>query len=281
MDARVRTGIFLAILTALLMALGDLFWDNTGMIFMLGISLVINFGTYFYSDKIVLSMYRAKEVGRNDNPLLYGIVESLSQRMNLPMPKVYIIPSSNPNAFATGRNPEHSAVAATDGILDLLSKKELEGVMAHELAHIKNRDTLISTIAGTIAGVISYFAVIARWSAIFGGFGGRDDDNNLIPLLVSAIVAPIIATILQMAISRSREYFADKTGAELLHSGEGLASALEKIETGVRKRPMKLGSTGTAHLFISNPFAGRNIMQLFSTHPSTASRIEKLRMMKW
>ncbi len=275
-----RTTIFLALLTALLLAIGQYFGGMSGVGIMLVFSVLMNLGTYFYSDKIVLRMYNAKPVSRNDNPLLYGIVENLSQKANLPMPKVYIIPSSNPNAFATGRNPEHAAVAATSGILDLLSKKELEGVIAHELSHVKNRDILISTIAGTIAGVISYLSFIARWGAIFGGFG-RDGDNNVIGLLVMIILAPLIAMILQMAISRSREYYADKSGAELLHTGEGLASALEKIEAGVRRRPMRMGNTGTAHLFIANPFGGRDLLQLFSTHPSTASRIEKLRMMKW
>ena len=282
MDPRVRTTIFLAILTLLLLAVGQYFGGLAGVAIMLVFSILINFGTYFYSDKIVLKMYNAKPVNKDSHPLLYGLVESLSQRANLPMPKVYIIPSNNPNAFATGRNPEHAAVAATTGILDLLSKKELEGVIAHELSHVKNRDILISTVAATIAGVISYLSTIAQWTAIFGGFGrDGDGDSNIISLLVMIILAPLIAMVLQMAISRSREYLADKSGAEMLHSGEGLASALEKIEAGVRKRPMRMGNTGTAHLFIQNPFSGRNMIQLFSTHPSTASRVEKLRRMKW
>jgi len=281
MDVRLKTTLFLAILTALLLAVGQYFGGMSGVGIMLIFSVLMNFGTYFYSDKIVLRMYKAKEIGRNDNALIYGIVEQLSTRAKIPMPKIYLIPSNNPNAFATGRNPEHSSVAVTDGIINLLTKKELEGVIAHELSHIKNRDILISTIAGTVAGVISYLSMFAKWGAIFGGFGDRDGDNNIVTLLVVAILAPIIALILQMAISRSREYLADKTGAEIMHSGESLASALEKIEKGIRQRPMKLGNTGTAHLFISNPFSGRSMIQLFSTHPSTTSRIKKLRQMKW
>lgn len=282
MDARIKTGFFLAGLTAVMLALGQYFGGEAGLIIMLVISVLINFGTYFYSDKIVLKMYNAKEVTSKSHPYLYQIVESLALRAKIPMPKVYIIPSNNPNAFATGRNPEHSAVAATSGLLDLLSKQEVEAVMAHELGHIKNRDILISTVAATIAGVIGYIATMAQWAAIFGGFN-RDNEGgqNIVGLLVAIIIAPIVALILQMAISRSREYLADQTGALTLNSGEHLASALEKIEAGVRRNPMQMGNSGTAHLFISNPFAGKNMLQLFATHPSTQSRVKKLRSMKW
>jgi heat shock protein HtpX len=240
----------------------------------------MNFVSYFWSDKIVLMMYRAKEAKPSEYPKLHKIVKEVARLSNMPMPKVYVIPSNSPNAFATGRNPHHAAVAATDGILNLLTEDELKGVIAHEFAHIKNRDILISTIAGTIAGVISYIGNMFMWSAMFGG---RDDDRggNMISLLVLAIVTPLIATMIQLAISRSREYHADESGARYVKNGHALADALEKIEKNVNVNPMRLGNQATAHLFISNPFRGRALLSLFMTHPATHERTRRLRAMKF
>ncbi|MEA3378305.1 MAG: zinc metalloprotease HtpX [Nanoarchaeota archaeon] len=273
-----KTYLLLAILTAILLWIGS-FWGNGGILFGLIFALIINFGTYFFSDKIVLKIYRAKEVKKNVNARLYGIIKEVAGLANLPMPKIYIIPSKNPNAFATGRNPKHAAIAVTEGILELLSDNELKGVLAHEMSHIKNRDILIQTVVATIAGVISYIGIFARWGALFGGFGGNRENNNLLQFLVMAIIAPIIALLLRLAISRSREYLADETGAKMIHNPLSLASALEKLEKGTKHSPLRFGSQATSSLFIVNPFKGKNLMNLLSTHPPTEKRVKKLRGM--
>ena len=277
---QLKTAILLALLTALFLFIGSLF-GRTGFYFALVFVGLMNLGSYWFSDKIVLWMYRAKEAKQSEYPKLYKVVKEVARLSNLPMPKVYVIPSNSPNAFATGRNKNHAAVAATEGILDILNEDELKGVIAHEFSHIGNRDILISTIVGTIAGVISYIGAMARWSAIFGG--SRDDDrgSNLISLLILGIITPLVATLIQLAISRSREYLADESGAALVKNGKPLADALEKIEKNVDVNPMRLGTTATAHLFIANPFRGQTFLTLFMTHPSTKSRVEKLRSMKF
>jgi heat shock protein HtpX len=278
MKNQLKTVILLALLTALLLWVGSLF-GTSGLIIGIVFAVLLNFGSYWFSDRVVLAMYRAKKATKATHPELFSIVEEVRHAFRLPMPAVYIIPSAAANAFATGRNPQHAAVACTEGILALLSKSELRGVIAHEMAHINNRDTLIQAITGMIAGVISYAAMVARWGAIFGGFGNNRDSGNLFELLALAIVTPIIATLIQLAISRSREYLADQTAAKKLHAGSGLADALEKLEKD--NRPLRFGSQGTAHLFISNPFKGRSMMSLLSTHPSTSERVRRLRSMRF
>ncbi|MHA1675607.1 MAG: zinc metalloprotease HtpX [Candidatus Njordarchaeales archaeon] len=272
----IKTAILLGSLTALFLFIGYYFAGTSGLTIALIFSLLMNLGTYWYSDKIVLSMYRAKQISKSEMPQLHNIIETIAKEANLPKPKVYLIPTENPNAFATGRNPKHAAIAVTQGILNLLSEEELKGVLAHELAHIKNRDILISTIAATIAGVISYLAFMARFAAIFGGMG-RDQDNNILELLALAIIAPITATIIQLAISRSREYLADETGAKLIKNPEPLASALLKLEQASKLHPIRFGSQATSHLFIVNPFSARSLINLFSTHPLISERVNRLR----
>ena len=280
MKNQLKTAILLALLTALFLWIGS-FFGKTGLVFALIFVGLMNFGSYFFSDKIVLWMYRAKEAKQSEQPKLYKAVKEVVKLTGLPMPKVYVIPSEQSNAFATGRSPKHAVVAATEGILKILNEKELEAVIAHEFGHIRNRDILISTIVGTIAGVISYIGAMARWSAIFGG--NRDDNRggNLISLLILGILTPLIATLIQLAISRSREYLADETGAKTVKDGNALADALEKIEKNIDINPLRFGSTATAHLFISNPFRNTSFLSLFMTHPSTKSRAEKLRKMKF
>ena len=275
---QLKTVILLSVLTALLLGVGQLIGGQSGLIIGLTFALIMNFGSYWFSDKIVLMMYKAKKVTKKEAPQLYEIVKEVSEKAKLPMPKVYIIQTGTPNAFATGRNPKNAAVAATTGILELLTKEELKGVMAHEMAHVKNRDILIATIAATIAGVISYIATMAQWAAIFGG---RDDNRgNGLQLLVLAILTPIIATIIQLAISRSREYIADETGAKIVHNSQSLASALKKLEAGVKAHPLGFGNTATSSLFITNPFNARGIISLFSTHPPIDERVRRLKEMK-
>ena len=279
MKNQLKTAVLLALLTAIFLWIGSLF-GKAGLIFALVFVGLMNFGSYWFSDKIVLWMYRAKEAKQSEYPKLHKVVKEVAKLSGLPMPKVYIIPTNSPNAFATGRNPNNAAVAATEGILKVLNEEELKGVIAHEFAHIKNRDILISTIAGTIAGVISYIANMFMWSAMFGG---RDDDDrgNVISLLALAIITPIIASLIQLAISRSREYLADESGAKTVKNGHALADALEKIEKNVDINPMRFGTTATSHLFIQNPFRGQTFLKLFMTHPSTKSRVERLRAMKF
>ena len=277
---QLKTVLLLGLLTGLLLGVGQLVGGINGLTIAFIFAIIMNFGAYWFSDKIVLAMYRAKEVKESEAHRLFKIVREVSQMASIPMPKVYIIPSDASNAFATGRNPKHAAVAATQGILDLLNDDELKGVIAHEIAHVRNRDILIQSVAATIAGVISYVAFMARWAAIFGGFGRDRDSGNLIQLLVLAIVTPLLAMIIQLAISRSREYHADETGAKIIHSPFGLASALEKLDHDVKKHPMRLGNQSTAHLFILNPFSARGMMSLLSTHPPMQERIRRLKDMK-
>ena len=274
-----RTTILLAGLTALLIVIGHLFGGQQGMVFAFFLAVVINFASYWFSDRIVLRLYRGQEMKESQAPDLFVIVRRLTQRAGLPMPRIYRIPSSSPNAFATGRNPEHAAVAVTDGILEILGREELEGVLAHELSHVKNRDILISSIAATIAGAIMILANMARWAALFGGFGGDDrerDGGNIFGLLLTAILAPIAAMLIQLAISRSREYEADQSAARIVGSGEGLARALEKLEAAGRKRILP-ANPATAHMFIVNPLSGRSLASLFSTHPPVKERVSRLR----
>jgi len=276
---QLKTVVLLASLTALLLWIGS-FWGTSGIIIGLVFAILINFGSYWFSDKIVLRMYHAKQVSDSEAPRLHKLVREVTQLANLPMPKVYIVPTKNPNAFATGRNPKNAAIACTEGILELLNDDELKGVIAHEASHIKNRDTLIQVVAATIAGVISYAAMMARWAAIFGGFGRDRDGGSVLELLFLAIVTPLIATLLQLAISRSREFLADETAAKTLHNSFGLAKALEKLEGGVYKTPMRFGSKATSAIFISNPFRG-GLLNFFSTHPPMAERINKLKSMNF
>jgi len=280
MKNQLKTFVLMALLTFILLWIGSLF-GRKGIIFAAIFVGLMNFGSYWFSDRIVLWMYRAKPAKQSDYPKLFKVVKEVAKLSNLPMPKVYIIPTNSPNAFATGRNPKHAAVAATEGILKILDEDELKGVIAHEFSHINNRDILISTIVGTIAGVISYVGAMARWSAIFGG--GRDDDRNgnIISLLVLGILTPLIATLIQLAISRSREYQADESGANLVKNGKPLADALEKIEKNTDVNPMRFGTTATAHLFISNPFRNASFLSLFMTHPPTKERVKRLNEMKF
>lgn len=276
-----KTALLMAGLTALLVAVGGL-WGRNGMLLFFGLAMVMNLGSYWFSDKIVLKMYGAKEISEADSPVLYGITRDLAARANMPMPKVYIIPSDALNAFATGRNPQHAAVAATQGIIRTLSREELTGVMAHELSHVGNRDILIGTIAAAIAGAIGMIASMAQWGMIFGGFGGRrdgDDRGGGIGAILMIILAPIAAMLIQMAISRSREYEADASGAKLCGNPRWLASALRKLEAGSKHIPMD-ASPATAHMFIVNPLRGGGFSKLFSTHPPMEERISRLEAMR-
>ena len=276
-----KTTMLMALLMALMVALGGIFAGHTGMTVMLVIALGMNFFSYWFSDRMVLSMYNAQEVDRQSAPELYGLVEKLAGRAGLPMPRVYIINEDAPNAFATGRNPSNAAVAVTTGLMRALDYNEISGVLGHELAHVKHRDILISTIAATMATVISYAASIAQWAAIFGAGRSSDDDRGgIIGLIVTAIIAPIAAALIQMAISRSREYSADEGGAEICGNPNYLASALEKIEYyAVHGAPLPEATPATAHMCIINPLTGRDISfkSLFSTHPDTQERIARLR----
>ena len=276
-----KTTMLMALLMALMVALGGIFAGHTGMTVMLIIALGMNFFSYWFSDRMVLSMYNAQEVDRQSAPELYGLVEKLAGRAGLPMPRVYIINEDAPNAFATGRNPSNAAVAVTTGLMRVLDYNEISGVLGHELAHVKHRDILISTIAATMATVISYAASIAQWAAIFGGGRSSDDDRGgIIGLIVTAIIAPIAAALIQMAISRSREYSADEGGAEICGNPNYLASALEKIEYyAVYGAQLPEATPSTAHMCIINPLTGRDISfkSLFSTHPDTQERIARLR----
>jgi heat shock protein HtpX len=280
-----RTTVLLAVLTALLVWLGDMFGGRQGAIMALLIAGAINFFSYWFSDKIVIKMYGGQEVGPQDDPELYGIVQDLAQRAALPMPKVYVLPQETPNAFATGRNPEHAAVAVTDGIRRILTKRELTGVLGHELSHVKNRDILVSTIAATLAGAISYLAQMAQWAAIFGGGRDRDEEGGgggIFGLLFMMIVAPIAAMLIQMAVSRSREYGADDSGAKVTGDPLALASALRKLHMGAQNIPLHANNAtanATAHMFIVNPLSGRALASLFSTHPPMEERIARLEAM--
>lgn len=277
MGNTVRTALLLGALTGLILLIGRYFGGRSGMIIAFFFAVAMNFGSYWFSDKIVLRLYRARSVSEREVPRLYATVRQLSQQAGLPMPKVCVIPSESPNAFATGRNPEHAVVAVTQGILDLLNEQELKGVLAHELAHVKHRDILIGSIAATLAGAIMMIASFARWAALFGGVGGREDDDGggMIGLIAMSILAPLAAMLIQMAISRSREYAADAAGAGYAGNPQGLASALNKIASASRRIPMK-AEAATAHMFIMNPLSGKSLMSLFSTHPPVEKRIERL-----
>ncbi len=278
-----KTFLLMLVLTGLLIVAGGAIGGEQGMIIALILAAVMNLGTYWFSDKVVLSMYHATSVTEAEYPELYSIVRNLAVRGNIPMPKVYIVEEDIPNAFATGRNPQHAAVCVTTGIMRILNANELSGVIGHELTHVKNRDILISSIAATVAGAISMLAWMAEWGAMFGGFGGRSDDRegNIIGLIAMAILAPLIATMIQLAISRQREYAADKGGAMLSGNPLYLASALNKLEEGNKEEPMQANQMthATAHMFIVNPLRGGTFKSLFSTHPATEDRIEKLKEM--
>ena len=280
-----RTTILLAVLTALLMWIGDMLGGRQGAVIALLLAGGINFFSYWFSDKIVIKMYGGQEVSAQDDPELYGLVQDLAQRAGLPMPKVYVLPQDTPNAFATGRNPEHAAVAVTDGIRRILTKRELAGVLGHELSHVKNRDILVSTIAATLAGAIGYLAQMAQFAMFFGGNRDRDDEGgggNIIGLIVMMIVAPIAAMLIQMAVSRSREYGADEGGAKVTGDPLALASALRKLHMGAQNIPLQVNNAtanATAHMFIVNPLTGHGLASLFSTHPPMEERIARLEAM--
>jgi heat shock protein HtpX len=269
-----RTAALLTVLTLGLVFVGGLVGGKTGALFALILAGVMNLGSYWFSDRIVISMYRGQQV---TSGTLYEVVAEICQRNQLPMPRVYILPQATPNAFATGRNPEHAVVAATEGILNTLSRQELMGVMAHEMSHVMNRDILIGSIAATIAGAIAYLGHMAQWSAIFGG--GDDEGSNPIAMIALAIIAPVAAMLVQMAISRSREYEADRTGARFCGNPHSLASALRKLEMANQAHPMRRVNEATAHMFIVSPLSGSSLAKMFSTHPPMAERIRRLENM--
>lgn len=273
-----KTFLLMLGMTLLLVWVGSMIGGRSGMVFAFIMAAVMNFVSYWFSDKIVLMMYGAKEIKENELPQVHEMVRRLTQQAGLPMPRLYYVNTPMPNAFATGRNPQHAAVAVTSGILELLNDNELSGVIAHELSHVKNRDVLISTVAATIAGAIFMLARMAQWAAIFGGSGRDRENNNGLGLLVIAIIAPIAAMIIQMAISRSREYQADATGARISGNPLALAGALRKLTMGVQRNPVEVNPT-TAHMFIVNPFSGKSLLTLFSTHPPLEERIKRLEKM--
>jgi len=276
---RFKTAVLLTSLTLLMVAMGSAIGGRGGMYFAFFMACAMNFFSYWFSDKIVLKMYDAREIGEAENPAFYGIIRRLSMKAGLPMPKVYIIPSDSPNAFATGRNPEHAAVAATEGIMRILTPEELEGVMAHELTHVANRDILISTIAATFAGAISMLGSMLQWGALLGGRSDDEEGGGVLGGLAMAIIAPIAAMLIQMAVSRSREYLADEGGAKMCGHPLALASALRKLDNGSRMLPMQEARPATAHLFIVNPLTAGGLLQLFSTHPPMDDRIARLEQM--
>jgi heat shock protein HtpX len=278
MGNQIKTTILLAVLTAFILWVGQILGGRQGMIIALVLAAGMNFFSYWFSDKIILRMYGAREITPNQAPDLYAIVQTLAQRADLPMPKIFIMPQDTPNAFATGRNPEHAVVAVTDGLLNIMDRDEIIGVLAHELSHVKNRDILIGSIAATLGGAVMLMANMARWAAIFGG--GRSDDNEggagFFGLIVMSILAPMAAVLIQMAISRSREYLADATGAKIAGDNAGLANALEKLGAYAKRLPMD-ASPSTAHIFTVSPLSGHGLMSLFSTHPPLEERIARLR----
>jgi heat shock protein HtpX len=280
MSNMLKTTLFLALLTGLFIAVGGLLGGRSGMLMAFVFAVIMNFVSYWFSDKIVLKMYGAQPIGEAEAPVVYRIVRSLATRAGIPMPKLYLIPSEAPNAFATGRSPQHAAVAVTQGILRIMDERELEGVLAHELSHVLNRDILISTVAATVAGAISMLANMAQWGMMFGG--SRDEEGrstNPIALILTIILAPLAAMLIQMAVSRSREYQADASGARLTKNPHGLASALAKLGQATRIVPMD-ANPATAHLFIVNPLSGRSLMSLFATHPPLEDRIARLEAMR-
>ncbi|MBI4395963.1 MAG: zinc metalloprotease HtpX [Elusimicrobia bacterium] len=278
-----KTFLLLTGLTVLFMLVGQVLGGRQGMVTAFLFAVIMNFVSYWFSDKIVLAIYRAKPAGESEYPQLHRIVRNLSQVSGLPLPRIYIIPTDTPNAFATGRNPEHAVVACTEGILRILNEKELTGVLGHEMGHVKNRDILVSSIAATIAGAIMMLANMARWAAMFGGHRNNDRNSNpyvgLAALLITAILAPVAAMLIQAAISRSREYGADETGAKFCGDPLALAGALKKLEMGAKALPMPHAGPSTAHLFIVNPLSGKSLVTLFSTHPPIQDRIARLQQM--
>ena len=277
----VKTGLLLGALTGLLMLIGGYFGGKTGVVIAFIFAMVMNLGSYWFSDKLILRMYKAQEVSESQAVELYALVKNLALKASLPMPRVFIIPEDTPNAFATGRDEHHAVVAVTEGILRILSRDELEGVIAHELTHIKNKDMLIGSIAATLAGAIVMLANMAQWAAIFGGASRDSDDEGggIVGLIAMAILAPIAATIIQMATSRSREYLADEGGARVSQKPYGLAGALEKLSRASHVAPMD-ANPSTAHMFIVNPLSGKSLMNLFSTHPPIEERIARLKSMR-
>ncbi|MEM4239710.1 MAG: zinc metalloprotease HtpX [Candidatus Woesearchaeota archaeon] len=278
---QIKTVILLGLMTGLVLGIGYFFGGTSGLTIALVLAVLMNFGMFFFSHKLVLLMYRAQPAKKSEYPKLHHMIEEIAHKAGMPKPALYIIPTPTPNAFATGPSPKKAVVACTEGILHLLNDKELKGVLAHEMAHVKNRDMLISTIAATMAAVISYLAYMARFAALFSG--GNDRNNNmgkLLGLLVMSILAPIIALIIQLAISRAREYHADATGARTIKDSQALASALGKLEQGCRSYPMRGGNPTTSSLFIVNPFTAGGLVALFSTHPPTQERIKRLQEMK-
>ncbi|TSA26158.1 MAG: zinc metalloprotease HtpX [Ignavibacteriales bacterium] len=271
-----KTVILMTVMMVLFILVGNLIGGQSGMMVAFLISLVMNFGSYWFSDKIVLKMYRAQEVTREQYPQLYDSIENLAMKAELPMPKVYVMENPTPNAFATGRDPQHSAVAVTTGILSLLKREELEGVISHELTHVKNRDILVGTIAATLVGTITFIARMAGWAAMFSGGRNERDRGNVFSDLALIIIAPIAALLIQMAISRSREYMADEGGAQISGNPLALASALNKLQQGNKLIPMTNAGTSSSHMFIVNPLSGKSLMKLFSTHPPIEERIARL-----
>jgi len=271
-----KTAVLLTLLTLLFIWIGGMLGGRNGMMVAFMFAIVMNFITYWFSDKIVLMMYKAQPAKEEEVPAVYRIVRDIAAKAKLPMPKIYIIPIQTPNAFATGRGPNHAVVAVTDGILRLLNEEELEGVLAHEMAHVKNRDILIATIVATFAGAIYMLANMARWSMMFGGRSRDRGSANMIAIIVIAIVAPVAAMLIQPAISRSEEYRADERGARFTGKPMGLANALKKLQAGVKQTPMQGANPTTAHMFIVNPFKGKDFAALFSTHPPTDRRVQRL-----
>jgi heat shock protein HtpX len=278
MGNQFKTAMLLAAMTAFILLVGRMLGGQQGMIIAFVLAGAMNFFSYWYSDRLVLRMYKAQEVDAAQAPELYAMVDRLRRNAGLPMPRVYVIPQDTPNAFATGRNPDNAVVAVTEGLMQLMGPAEIEGVLAHELGHIKNRDILIGTIAATMAGAVMMLASMARWAAIFGGGRGDDEEGGLggLGLIVMSLLAPVAAMIIQMAISRSREYLADATGAAIAGRPEGLAAALEKLGAYSQRRPMQ-ANPQTAHMFIVNPLSGRRLQSLFSTHPPIEERVSRLR----
>ena len=280
MSNTLKTTLLLGLLTGLLLMLGERLGGPQGLVMAFAMTVIMNFGSFWFSDQIVLRMYGAQELSESEAPDLHQMVRQLSTTAGIPMPKIYLIPGDSPNAFATGRSPAHAAVAVTQGIVRLLTPDELRGVLGHELSHVLHRDTLISSVAATIAGVIMMLANMARWGAMFGGYRRSDDDegsSNPIVMVATALFAPLAASLIQMAISRSREFAADETGARLAHNPLGLATALEKIAGGAHRIALPSAGPATAHLFIINPLSGDGWTRLFSTHPPTEERVQRLR----
>jgi heat shock protein HtpX len=279
----VKTTFLLALMTVLIILIGRAIGGQQGMVLAFVLAGVMNLGSYWFSDRIVLAMYRAQEISPQEHPGIHQIVAELAQNAGIPKPRIYLIEDDSPNAFATGRNPQHAVVAVTTGIMRILSREELRGVLAHELGHVRNRDILIGSIAATMAGAIMMIANMARFAAFFGGSRGNDEEGGgggIMGMLVLTIVAPIAAMLIQMAISRSREYLADASGAQFSHNPLSLASALEKLQRASLQIPMADAKPATAHMFIVNPLSGRSLMNLFSTHPPIEERIARLRGMR-